>query len=528
VARPESLPIRTVTHPGDGQNSALAADARLRQSLGVLQPVQRNAPGVARMNRSPYRPLQIATGGFLALVVLAMAVSAALTWREQSRLELARYQLQRIHIFEQAYFEIQGTLAQGLSEEWVGTGDRWAGLQRGVRQLIQLGGTLDAETPARLHAILALLARPIADPEGALLAAKKGVREISRAESEAQNRLLASIQADAAAQLRLEILVPSALIAFGVAVVFVLRRQIFAPLSALQQLLARLATGNFARVPEEDIPPAVASVYKNFNTLAERLAVLEAAHREREENLEHAVRSAAGTLLDQQRSLARAERLAATGELAAGFAHEVRNPLAGIQLSLANLKNELESPEYRDRIDGVLEEVERLSQLLRDMLDTSRHQPETARDVDLHPLVDDLLGITRYQLPALVRLENRIAPGARCFAPEGAVRQMLLNVILNSSAALGSQGGLIEISSEATTAEGMTTIQIADDGPGFPQELLDSGIRPFFSTREGGTGLGLTLVQRLVRDAGGRIALRNRRPCGAETTLLLPSTASHG
>ena len=72
-----------------------------------------------------------------------------------------------------------------------------------------------------------------------------------------------------------------------------------------------------------------------------------------------------------------------------------------------------------------------------------------------------------------------------------------------------------------------TRICVRDDGPGLPEALLENGIRPFFSTRLKGTGLGLTLVQRVVREAGGRVELSNRKPRGAEITLLLPSSPDH-
>ena len=480
------------------------------------------------MSRSSYRPIQIATASFLALVLVALAISASLTWRERNRLEIAQEQLKRIHVFERAYLEIQLTLAAGLSEQWQSTEARWIGLHRGVERLLAEGGHLDRNTPPRLESILSLLTPPIIDPERNLLAASRLVWEISQDESRAQEALLAAIRADADAQLQLEIVAPLALIGFGALTFFALRRQIIEPLSALQELLSRLARGNFAPAPADDVPALVGPVFENFNRLAGRLDHLENAHRERERSLEHRVQTATRTLLQQQRSLARSERLAATGELAASFAHEVRNPLAGIQMALANMKSELESEPMQQRVDGMLAEVMRLSNLLNEMLDSSRHQPERVESIDLPRLVEDLLAITTYQVPSRVRLESRIPDDLRCQAPEGALRQILLNLALNSAAALGEDGGLVEVLAESSTEKGFTKIRVCDDGPGYPAELLENGIQPFFSTRAGGTGLGLTLVQRLVRDAGGRIELRNRKPHGAETLLLLPSGADHG
>ena len=483
------------------------------------------APQNAAPERSSYRPIQLAAALLLGLVVTGLAISALLTWKEQERLELAQEQLQRMRVFETAYVELQLTFAAGLSERWPATAARWQGIRRSVQQLSQLGGYRDPDTPGKLELILALLKEPVLDPRYTLLSASRIMWEISEAENTAQERLLEEIHSDTVAQLRLEILAPLILAGFGVFVLLALRRQIFDPLYSIQRLLARLAEGDFSEAGDRDVPPLVEPVYANFNFLAKRLGVLEASHKEREKSLEREVRTAARALLEQQRNLARAERLAATGELAASLAHEIRNPLAGIQMALSNLRNDVASEDLKERIDQLLDEVLRLSQLLSQMLDSARHEPESVLRVDLAGLVDDLFSITRYQIPSEIALVADIAPGTACRAPEGALRQALLNLVLNAAAAQGDGPGRIEI--RAVGEEEFTRIQVVDEGPGLPSEILEKGIRPFFSTRDRGTGLGLTLVQRVVRNAGGRIELKNRSPRGAEITLLLPSASDH-
>ena len=477
------------------------------------------------MNTSSYRPLQWVTIGFLSLVVLALVISAALTWRELQRLELSQEQLSRMHVFQAAHLNLQGTLVSGLSERWQAAGPRWRETQREIDQLIALGGHLDARTPPVLRAIRLMLDGPIIDPQTVLLSASHLMWQISKAENASQDRILEAIRRDAAAQLQLEIIAPVALIGFGVLILFTLRRRIVEPLRSLEVLLSRLADGDFSPAPVEETSTVVSPAIENFNHLAHRLAELEAANRDRAESLEHDVRSAARALLQQQRTLARAERLAATGELAASFAHELRNPLAGIQMTLSNLRRELETPELRERIDLTLEETERLSRLLDEMLDSSRHRPEESKAILLAPLTEDLLAITRYQLRPEVTLESRIAPGLSCMAPEGSLRQALLNLVLNSEAALPEQGGTICVAAEPDGD--LTRITVTDDGSGFPDDILEQGIRPFLSTREHGTGLGLTIVRRAMNDSGGQLRLENREPRGACVTLLLPSAPDH-
>ena len=479
------------------------------------------------MNTSSYRPLQWVTVVFLSLVVLALSISAALTWRELQRLELSQDQLRRMHVFQAAHLNLQTTLTGGLSERWGATGPRWRELQGEIDQLIELGGNLDPRTPPTLRAIRLMLGGPIIEPQTVLLSASQLMWEISKAENASQDRILESIRRDAAAQLQLEILAPVALIGFGILILFTLRRRIIAPLRSLEDLLSRLADGDFSPAPTEETPTVVSPAMENFNHLAHRLAELEAANRNRAESLEHDVRSAARALLQQQRTLAHAERLAATGELAASFAHEIRNPLAGIQMTLGNLRRELESPDLRERVDLMLVEAERLARLLNEMLDSSRHRPEDSKRISLEPLTKDLLAITRYQIRAEVTLECHIDPQLHCLAPEGLLRQALLNLVLNSAAALPDEGGSITVSAKEEATGPFTQITVTDNGCGFPNDILEQGIRPFLSTREHGTGLGLTIVRRLINDVGGQLRLENQDPQGACVTLLLPSASDH-
>jgi signal transduction histidine kinase len=144
--------------------------------------------------------------------------------------------------------------------------------------------------------------------------------------------------------------------------------------------------------------------------------------------------------------------------------------------------------------------------------------------VRVHELVEELLQLIGPQLPAAVRIETRIAPALTVRAPQDRLRQALLNLLLNAGAAVGENGGTVSIAASDAPG-GRVRLTVSDDGPGFPAEVLENGIRPFFSTREQGTGLGLALVRRFAREMGGEIKLANRTPHGAEVTLNLPRHA---
>jgi signal transduction histidine kinase len=251
-----------------------------------------------------------------------------------------------------------------------------------------------------------------------------------------------------------------------------------------------------------------------------RLRELEEEKRLHAQSLEVEIRAAAQALLEQQRSLARAERLAAVGELAASIAHELRNPLAGIRMSCSNLRKEIDNPNQAQRLDLIGDELKRLTRLLNDLLDQAKHTPQPATEVFLASVVRELLALTRYQIPAHLQLESKIPETLSYRLPEGNFRQALLNLVLNAAQAMGETPGTVRI--EARENNNTLCLMVSDEGPGFSQEMLDGGIRPFVSGGQQGTGLGLTMVQRFAREAGGHVQLANKQPYGACVTLVFP------
>jgi len=285
-----------------------------------------------------------------------------------------------------------------------------------------------------------------------------------------------------------------------------------------------LGRKNYSPAPVAIIDPMLRPLTENYNTMVTRLAELEAEHAQREQDLEVQVENATRVLLEQQRRLATSERLAAVGEMMARIAHELRNPLAGVKLACTNLRQELiqqlDSPEYRERIDIIAGEIDRIIALLNSLLDQSRHTPEVMRDVTVRQAVAELIVLARYQIPERIRIEQDIASDIVCRLPDALFRQALLNLLLNACQALGDKTGSIVIKADLTS--GSLLLNVCDDGPGFPADLLESGIRAFVTHRADGTGLGLSMVQRFARTHGGTITLSNREPHGACVTLELP------
>jgi len=223
-------------------------------------------------------------------------------------------------------------------------------------------------------------------------------------------------------------------------------------------------------------------------------------------------------ILDQRKTLIRAERLALAGEAAASLAHEIRNPLAGVTLGLQNLERDVE--ELAPRVRPMVSELERVTRTLSEHLSALRAPAETPADVDVALLVSDLVEMLRYEAADGVHVEAATAPDLRCRTQQDHLRQVLLNLGLNALQAMESRGGTLRIG--AVASEGALVLSVRDSGPGFPQAVIEGTAGPFTSSRSGGVGLGLRLVRRMVGEMGGSLSLANPEGGGASVEIRIP------
>ena len=219
----------------------------------------------------------------------------------------------------------------------------------------------------------------------------------------------------------------------------------------------------------------------------------------------------------------RGDRLAAIGQLAAGLAHELRNPMASMSgaIELLSRGRGLTDSERR-LMEIVMREAERLNALVTDFLAFARPTPTQLQPTDVAALADETLGVFRHN-PAAARIEL-IRSGASSLgimADAAQLRQVLWNLLSNAADAMDGEGNItVDV---GWTSVGLCRIAIADSGPGISPQNLEHLFEPFFTTKEKGTGLGLAFVHRIVEAHHGRVEVQSLPKQGATFSVLLPA-----
>ncbi len=234
----------------------------------------------------------------------------------------------------------------------------------------------------------------------------------------------------------------------------------------------------------------------------------------------------AAELRQTRELLGRADRLSALGMLAAGVAHEIRNPLVSVRTFIQLLPERLADEEFRTEFrELALGEIERICALINDLLAFSRPAPAERKPTDLNELAA--------QIARLLEAEARRRDVAVAFhaepdlphvvVDEAQVKQVLMNLLLNALQACGSHGSVeITTRSEEDRGERWCTVTVGDSGAGIPPEHVEQIFDPFFTTKDAGSGLGLFIARQIVTEHGGYITTAPRPGGGTAFTIHFP------
>ncbi len=313
-------------------------------------------------------------------------------------------------------------------------------------------------------------------------------------------------------------------------------RLVLRPVGILQSASERIAHGDFdVKIPTEQLGPEMARLVLSFNTMAKDVKDF---HLHLEERIEEATEKVKKT----QEGLVIAQRLAATGKLAAGIAHEINNPLAGMMNMTRSLLHREQPPEKKKQyLEFILIGLTRIQEIVRRVLTFSPREIR-AQTVDVYPVLEQTVALVQHRLTregielVLAQKAQNLEP---VFGDPGELQQAVLNLLINGVDALKGgvdapkggvdalkgkeQGGKIELS--LSQDERGTHVAIQDNGCGMSETQLERVFDLFYTTKEGGegTGLGLSIVYHIVvENHGGSIDIDSKVGKGTRITLTFP------
>jgi two-component system nitrogen regulation sensor histidine kinase NtrY len=238
-----------------------------------------------------------------------------------------------------------------------------------------------------------------------------------------------------------------------------------------------------------------------------------------------------GQLRESRERLLQAERVAAWREMARRLAHELKNPIFPIQLSIETLRRVLDRAQpagdplefgrmFLDSSETILEELRSLRRIIDEFSDFARMPRPQLAPVDVNTVVERALDLYRSRADGVV-IETEAADALPpVYADADQLARALGNLIGNALDAM-PEGGRLRVRTAA--ASGTVTVEVEDSGPGLTEDQKTRLFTPYFTTKKGGTGLGLAIVQGIVSDHGGRIQVRSEPGQGTAFTLVLPA-----
>jgi two-component system, NtrC family, sensor histidine kinase AtoS len=223
-----------------------------------------------------------------------------------------------------------------------------------------------------------------------------------------------------------------------------------------------------------------------------------------------------------QRQLMRADRLAALGELAAGIAHDIRNPLTSIRGFMQYLQKSGAPADLREYGPLIIREVDGLNRIIGELLEFAKPYPPRYGLVQVNDLIREMLLLVNKRADAQsIKIELELDPSEPFIEADGEqLKQVFLNLIINSCQAITDKG-IITVTTEMESRDWLA-VHVKDNGTGIARENLERVYDPFFSTKPAGTGLGLAVVQRILNGHNGRIEIASEYGCGTDVKISLP------
>ena len=285
-------------------------------------------------------------------------------------------------------------------------------------------------------------------------------------------------------------------------------RHITRPIEQLSNATHVVGKGRFDIQVKATSHDEIGDLARSFNQMASELKAREEA------------------LKESQSALIQSEKMAAFGQLGAGIAHEVKNPLAGIlgyaQLAMRKLSDD---HPLRKNLQIIEKETKRCKAIIENLMKFARQEESIQEPIQINRVVEDAIAIVDHQLGINeVRLEKELGEGLPSIQGNAnQLQQVLMNLLINGQQAMNGKPGTIRIITRSVNSS--VQVRVSDTGPGIPKEIQSKLFEPFFTTKPAGqgTGLGLSVTYGIIKDHRGEIGLESREGEGATFIITLPA-----
>jgi two-component system NtrC family sensor kinase len=292
-------------------------------------------------------------------------------------------------------------------------------------------------------------------------------------------------------------------------ILLITSRWIRTPLSRVTRAMMRVESGDLAARVETRSQDELGMVARTFNSMAETLwkakQDLETMH---------------------QRELERSQKMATLGELAAGLAHEIRNPLTGIATAVEVIRDGLKKDDPRKKIfDEIMDQAFRLEKLVSNLLQFAGTSPPQLSLLSLQEIIEMTIDLFSYQIQnQRICVEKEFQPHLPpLHGDPKQIQQALMNIILNSIQAM-PHGGHLRFRTFFRSEEGMFQLTITDTGVGIPEDLIPKIFKPFYTSKAKGAGLGLAIVEKVILEHKGKVSISSRIGVGTTLEIFLPAS----
>ncbi|HHJ52163.1 MAG TPA: HAMP domain-containing sensor histidine kinase [Caldithrix abyssi] len=300
-------------------------------------------------------------------------------------------------------------------------------------------------------------------------------------------------------------------------VAVLLSRRITEPIHDLIKAAHKISEGELQQ-------PVNVKARDEIKILADEFEIMRQKLLESYTSLESKIEQRTRELKEAQFQISHQEKMASLGLMAAGVAHEIGNPLTSISSMAQIIKRKVDNPQIGEYISTILKNIERISKIVRELVDFSRPSSYEAAMVDINEIIRNAVNMVKYDRRAKqIELEMELADDLPAiYLVEDQMLQVFINILINAVDAIGDKKGRIRIQSRHR--DGRVYIHFEDNGAGIAEEHLNKIFEPFFTTKQvgKGTGLGLSVSYGIIRNFNGEIKVQSKVNKGSKFTIEIP------